>query len=66
MGPPHMPANIGGIEACLDLGDSVPRRYLTPPSIRRCRVRLHYAIPHEMYEKYGVRRYGFHGTSQRI
>jgi acetate kinase len=24
-----------------------------------------YAIPHELYEKYGVRRYGFHGTSHR-
>ena len=65
LGPLHNPANLMGIEACeknapnkknvavfdTTFGMSLPEKaYL-------------YAIPYEYYEKYSVRRYGFHGTS---
>ncbi len=66
LGPLHMPANIMGIEAAQKvLPESVPQvavmdtawHQTMPPSSYR------YAIPKEWYEKYGARRYGFHGTS---
>ena len=54
LGPLHNPANLMGIEACeavTAFGMAMPEKaYL-------------YAIPHEYYEKYSIRRYGFHGTS---
>lgn len=65
LGPLHNPANLMGIEACeknapgkknvvvfdTTFGMSLPEKaYL-------------YAIPYEYYEKYSIRRYGFHGTS---
>ncbi len=66
LGPLHMPANIMGIEAAQKvLPESVPQvavmdtawHQTMPASSYR------YAIPKEWYEKYGARRYGFHGTS---
>ncbi|NLV91860.1 MAG: acetate kinase [Firmicutes bacterium] len=68
MGPLHMPANIGGIEACLEiLGDSVPQVAVFDTAFHQTmpEYAYTYAIPYEMYEKYGVRRYGFHGTSHK-
>ena len=68
LGPLHNPANLMGIEACgaampgtpnvavfdTAFGMSMPEKAYT------------YAIPHEYYEKYGIRRYGFHGTSHKF
>nr|MBP3283101.1 acetate kinase [Treponema sp.] len=65
LGPLHMPANIMGIEAAQKVLPDVPHvavmdtawhQTMPPASFR-------YAIPKEWYEKYGARRYGFHGTS---
>ncbi|MDR1216721.1 MAG: acetate kinase [Treponema sp.] len=65
LGPLHNPANIMGIEAAKKVLPHVPQcavmdtawHQTMPPSS------FMYAIPYEWYEKYGVRRYGFHGTS---
>ena len=65
--PLHNPANITGIEAVTELMPDVPQvgvfdtafHQTMPPKA------FMYALPYEAYEKYGVRRYGFHGTSHR-
>jgi acetate kinase len=65
LGPLHNPANIMGIEAAQKVLPNVPHvavidtawHQTMPPSS------FMYAIPHEWYEKYAARRYGFHGTS---
>ncbi len=65
LGPLHNPANIMGIEAAQKVLPTVPHcavmdtawHQTMPPSS------FMYAIPHEWYEKYAARRYGFHGTS---
>lgn len=68
MGPLHMPANIGGIEACFSLMPNTPQigafdtafHATIPPKAHL------YALPYELYEKYKIRRYGFHGTSHKF
>lgn len=65
--PLHNPANITGIEAVRDLLPDTPQvgvfdtafHQTMPPEAYM------YALPYEDYEKYGIRRYGFHGTSHR-
>lgn len=69
MGPLHMPANIGGIEACLELlGDGIPQVAVFDTAFHQTmpKYAYMYAIPYEMYQEYGVRRYGFHGTSHKF
>ena len=67
LAPLHNPAAILGIEASYKVfGEDKPTslsstRLSTPP----CRRSVHVCIPYEYYEKYGVRRYGFHGTSHK-
>ncbi|MDR1971382.1 MAG: acetate kinase [Treponema sp.] len=65
LGPLHNPANIMGIEAARKVLPKVPHcavmdtawhQTMPPESFL-------YAVPYEWYEKYSVRRYGFHGTS---
>jgi len=65
LGPLHIPANIMGIEAAKKVLSDVPHcavmdtawhQTMPPESFL-------YAVPYEWYEKYSVRRYGFHGTS---
>ena len=65
--PLHNPANILGIRAVSAVLPSVPQVgvfdtafHQTMPSYAYM-----YALPYEYYEKYGVRRYGFHGTSHK-
>lgn len=67
IGPLHMPANIMGIEACISLMPGVPQVAVFDTAFHQTmpRYAFLYAIPYELYEKYGVRRYGFHGTSHR-
>ncbi len=65
--PLHNPANIIGIEAILDLLPGVPQVGVFDTAFHQT-MPAHaymYALPYETYEKYGVRRYGFHGTSHR-
>lgn len=65
--PLHNPANITGIEAILDLLPGVPQVGVFDTAFHQTMPAkaYMYALPYEMYEKYGVRRYGFHGTSHR-
>ena len=67
LAPLHNPANLKGVEAVAELMPGLPQvgvfdtafHQTMPPKA------FMYAIPYELYEKYGIRRYGFHGTSHR-
>lgn len=63
----HNPANIAGIEAVTELIPSVPQVAVFDTAFHQTMpdYAYMYALPYETYEKYGVRRYGFHGTSHR-
>lgn len=65
LGPLHNPANLMGIEACEVAmpGKANVAVWDTGFGMAMPEKAYMYAIPHEYYEKYGVRRYGFHGTS---
>jgi acetate kinase len=67
LGPLHMPANIMGIRACHDLMPKTPQVAVFDTAFHQTMPRSSflYALPYEYYEKYRVRRYGFHGTSHR-
>ena len=65
LGPLHMPANILGVEACkevmpgkINVGVFDTAFHATMPEYA-----YRYAVPYDWCEKYGVRKYGFHGTS---
>jgi len=68
-GPLHMPANLGGIEACEKIFKGVPNvgvfdtafHIATMPDCAGM-----YAIDPKYYKKYGIRKYGFHGTSHKF
>ena len=65
LGPLHNPANLIGIEACEAAMPGVPNVAVFDTAFHGTmppKAYL-YAIPREYYEKYDVRRYGFHGTS---
>lgn len=65
--PLHNPANIIGIEAILDLLPGVPQVGVFDTAFHQTMPAkaFMYALPYSDYEQYGVRRYGFHGTSHR-
>ncbi|MDE7413860.1 MAG: acetate kinase [Muribaculaceae bacterium] len=65
--PLHNPANITGIEAVTELMPSTPQVAVFDTAFHQTMPAkaYMYALPYEDYEKYGVRRYGFHGTSHR-
>ncbi len=67
LGPLHNPANLMGIEACAAVMPGVPQVAVFDTAFHQSMPKSSYmyAIPYEMYEKYGIRRYGFHGTSHR-
>ena len=69
LAPLHNPANIQGIRACIGVfGSEVPEVAVFDTAFHATMPRESYmfALPYEYYEKYGVRRYGFHGTSHRF
>lgn len=69
LAPLHNPANIQGYEACLNVvGPSVPQVFVFDTAFHSTMPpkAYMYAVPYEYYEKYGVRRYGFHGTSHKF
>lgn len=69
LAPLHNPANIQGIQACKQVfGDKVPQVAVFDTSFHSTMPEkaYMYAVPYEYYEKYAVRRYGFHGTSHRF
>lgn len=65
--PLHNPANITGINACKAVMGDVPMVAVFDTAFHQTMPSkaYMYAIPYEYYEKDGVRRYGFHGTSHR-
>lgn len=65
LAPLHQPANIMGIEACENVLSWVPNIAVFDTAFHQTMKPEHYlyALPREYYEEYGVRRYGFHGTS---
>ena len=65
--PLHNPANVTGIEAVESLIPGVPQVAVFDTAFHQTMPAkaYMYALPYELYEKYGVRRYGFHGTSHR-
>ena len=68
LGPLHNPANLIGIEACEDAMPGVPNVAVFDTAFGQSMEEkaYMYAIPYEYYEKYKIRRYGFHGTSHRF
>ena len=68
LGPLHNPANLTGIRACAEvMGADLPQVAVFDTGFHQTMpdYAYLYALPYEYYEKYGIRRYGFHGTSHR-
>ena len=67
LGPLHNPANLKGIYAVQQLLPNVPQVAVFDTAFHQTMPEhaYLYPIPYEYYEKYGIRRYGFHGTSHR-
>lgn len=65
LGPLHNPANLMGIRACMELMPGKPNVAVFDTSFHQTMPAkaYRYAIPTEYYEKYAIRKYGFHGTS---
>ena len=68
LAPLHNPANLIGIDACEKIMPGVPQVAVFDTAFHQTmpeRAFL-YALPYEYYEKYKIRRYGFHGTSHKF
>ncbi len=65
LAPLHNPANMTGIEACEEAMPGVPQVAVFDTAFHQTMPAkaYMYALPYELYEKHGIRRYGFHGTS---
>ena len=65
LAPLHNPACVSGIEACEEVLPGVPAVAVFDTAFHQTipQERYIYAIPYKYYEKYGVRKYGFHGIS---
>jgi len=68
LAPLHNPPNIIGINACKELMPSTPMVAVFDTAFHQTlpEEAYMYALPYELYTKYGVRKYGFHGTSHRF
>jgi len=67
LAPLHNPANLTGVRACQEVMPGVPQVAVfdTAFHAKMPAKAYMYAIPYEYYDKYKIRRYGFHGTSHR-
>ena len=67
LGPLHNPHNLTGIRACEAMMPGVPQVAVFDTGFHQTMpdYAYMYALPYEYYEKYRIRRYGFHGTSHR-
>ena len=67
LAPLHNPANIKGVNAVKALLPDIPQVGVFDTAFHQTMpdYAYMYALPYELYKKYGVRRYGFHGTSHR-
>ena len=65
LAPLHNPANLIGVRACQELMPGVPMVGVFDTAFHQTMPKeaFMYALPYEYYDKYKVRRYGFHGTS---
>ncbi|HWR40861.1 MAG TPA: acetate kinase [Patescibacteria group bacterium] len=68
MAPLHNPPNIQGINACAELMPGVPQVAVFDTAFHQTMPKhaFLYGLPYESYVKYGIRRYGFHGTSHKF
>lgn len=68
LAPLHNPANLKGINAMEHLLPDVPQVAVFDTAFHQTipDYAYMYAIPYSLYEKYGIRRYGFHGTSHKF
>jgi acetate kinase len=67
LAPLHNPPNIAGIKACQELMPNVPQVAVFDTAFHQT-MPPHaylYGLPYELYEKYKIRKYGFHGTSHK-
>lgn len=67
LAPLHNPANLKGVNAISAILPNVPQIGVFDTAFHQTMpdYAYLYAIPYELYKKYGIRRYGFHGTSHR-
>ena len=67
LAPLHNPANLKGVRAVSELMPGLPQVGVFDTAFHQTMPKKAYmdAIPYRLYKQYGVRRYGFHGTSHR-
>ena len=67
LAPLHNPPNIIGIEACKELMPNTPMVAVFDTAFHQTMPKHSYIcpLPYELYKKYGIRKYGFHGTSHK-
>ncbi|HHX60162.1 MAG TPA: acetate kinase [Epulopiscium sp.] len=67
LAPLHNPPNLIGINACEELMPNTPMMAVFDTAFHQTMPKeaYAYAIPNKYYEKYGIRKYGFHGTSHK-
>jgi acetate kinase len=67
LAPLHNPPSLLGIKACLDILKGIPQVAVFDTSFHQTMPEkaFLYGLPYKYYEKYAIRRYGFHGTSHR-
>ncbi|CAG7840689.1 acetate kinase [Clostridium novyi B str. ATCC 27606] len=67
LAPLHNPPNITGINACKELMPTTPMVAVFDTAFHQTLpdYAYMYSLPHDLYEKYGIRKYGFHGTSHK-
>jgi len=67
LAPLHNPPSLSGIKACLDILKGIPQVAVFDTSFHQTMPdkAFLYGLPYKYYEKYGIRKYGFHGTSHR-
>jgi len=68
LAPLHNPANMKGINAVTSILPDIPQVGVFDTAFHQTmpQYAYQYAIPYDLYERYAVRRYGFHGTSHRF
>lgn len=68
LAPLHNPANLTGIEACEQAMPGIPQVAVFDTAFHQTMpaYAYMYALPYELYKQYGIRRYGFHGTSHQF
>ena len=68
LAPLHNPANLDGIVACETVFPNVPNVAVFDTAFHQSMPKhaYMYAIPQKYYDEYGIRKYGFHGTSHKF